>query len=111
MGKDKCFLRADMEEGNSKAASSICCPTRAAVPRAVWRPEGTSLKRVIGGASGDPLENTNGASSASRATRNRLGQALHIPVAAELSQLVLLPMLIPLQDKGLSRPTKDTSQQ
>lgn len=72
---------------------------------------GLSLKRVIGGGSADPLENTNRDSPASRATRNRLGQALHIPIAAELSQPLLLPTQIPLQDKGLSGPSKDTSQQ
>lgn len=84
MGKDKPFLGADMEEDNSKAASPIHHPTRAAVPRAMWRPEGTSPNRVTGGGSGHPLENSNGASPASRATRNSLGQTLHVPVTAEL---------------------------
>lgn len=73
-GKEKQVLPADMKKDNSEAASPVCHPTRAAVPSAEWRPEGTSLKTVIGGASEDPLENTNRASPASRATRNRLAK-------------------------------------
>lgn len=46
VGKEKRFLPADMEKDNSEAAPPVCHPTRAAVPSAEWRPEGTGQSSV-----------------------------------------------------------------